>query len=143
MERMQARYSGPESLLCPAGFPVPPGTKEWGVAKGPKGDKGTKGDRGDRGEQGLSHRVRYGIVVLFIVAVAIAATGLFVGVRGIQLADAAAAKVSHHNALCNAIGQLGSLPPPPGPAASNPSRSFEQREHSILVRLHQQLGCDK
>jgi hypothetical protein len=111
--------------------------------RGQRGDRGAKGDKGDRGEQGLSHRVRYGIVVLFLIGVVIGLCTLGLAIRSVGLADRALAITHHHNALCNAIAELGALPPPPGAASANPSRAFDQREHSILVRLHQQLGCDK
>lgn len=129
-------------FLCPAGFPVDPETKL--CLQGDKGDKGAtggQGDKGDRGEQGMSHRVRYGIVVLFVLAAIISVTGLAVGIKGIRLADQANARVSHHNALCHAFADLAAVPPPAGNPASNPSRAYEQDQHAIFLQLHQQLGC--
>jgi hypothetical protein len=105
------------------------------------GPQGAKGDKGDRGAQGLSRRFRYGLVVLFALAVLAGGVGAAFGVRGIQLANEAAGKVSHHNALCHAIGRLAAEQPPGGSAAANPSRAYEQGQHTIFVQLHNQLGC--
>ena len=51
------------------------------------------------------------------------------------------AAVAVEDKLCDTFGKLAALQPPPGPAAVNPSRAFEQELHSKLVELGTDLGC--
>lgn len=43
--------------------------------------------------------------------------------------------------LCATFGKLAALKPPPGPAAQNPSRAYEQSLHITLDQLGADLGC--
>jgi hypothetical protein len=123
MERMQARYKGKEPpLLCPAGFPVAPGTKEWVVEKG---EQGAKGDKGERGERGMPAGQRRAIIYLFVVPILIAAAALF----GLI-----------HYARQLSREQLVVIPIPE-PTAGNPSREWEARYEQIERQRGDQLGC--
>jgi hypothetical protein len=130
MERMEARFRGNGGqFLCPAGFPVPEDTKEWVVVKG---DKGEKGDQGDQGERGLPRGQARAIVYLFIIAFLVASASLLYITH----------VVSQNNVKwCTTITLLVSEKPPPGPAAANPSRAYEQRLYADLTKLRHDLGC--
>lgn len=43
--------------------------------------------------------------------------------------------------LCTTLNRLAALQPPPGNAAANPSRAYEQGEHAILSQLGPDVGC--
>jgi len=45
--------------------------------------------------------------------------------------------------LCETFGKLAALKPPPGSAAENPSRAFEQKLHDTLDQLGSDLGCGR
>lgn len=142
MERMQARYNGDEPLLlCPAGFPVPPGTKDWVVEKGAKGDKGDKGAPG----AGMPVRQRRAIIYLFILPVLIAAIalgGLFHYAHELSRQQRALVQVetSNNRERCASIGEIVSIPIPV-PTAGNPSRSWEAAYEQIERHRGAQLGC--
>jgi hypothetical protein len=153
MERMQARFRGDPPLLCPAGFPVPPGTKEWVVAQGPRGDKGPKGDKGDQGEKGASRlpvvQAR-AVVYLFVLNFAlflVLGAALFHYVHAYQSGQARdqaaqrkAGQVIEH-ALCATFGELALNKPPAGNPATNPSRAYDQRQSAILGQVGPDLRC--
>jgi hypothetical protein len=43
--------------------------------------------------------------------------------------------------ICTTMGRLAALRPPPGSAAANPSRAYEQELHLTLDQLGPDLGC--
>lgn len=43
--------------------------------------------------------------------------------------------------LCATFASLGAIPPPPGPAASNPSRAYDQALSAKLQELGTDIGC--
>lgn len=43
--------------------------------------------------------------------------------------------------LCTTLAEQAANEPPPGNAAGNPSRAWEQREHAILAQLGPDVGC--
>ena len=43
--------------------------------------------------------------------------------------------------ICTTLGKLAALKPPPGSAAANPSRAYEQKLHATLDQLGPDLGC--
>lgn len=44
-------------------------------------------------------------------------------------------------AICTDLGTMAAIPAPPGAAASNPSRAYEQAEHRAWTGLDAGLGC--
>jgi hypothetical protein len=44
-------------------------------------------------------------------------------------------------ALCADVGSMAAIQAPAGPAATNPSRAFEQAEHRAWSGLVRDLGC--
>jgi hypothetical protein len=143
MERMQARYKGKEPpLLCPAGFPVAPGTKEWVVEKG---EQGAKGDKGERGERGMPAGQRRAIIYLFVVPILIAAAALFGLIhyaRQLSREQREIIQVANTNSRqrCGSIAQIVVIPIPE-PTAGNPSREWEARYEQIERQRGVQLGC--
>jgi hypothetical protein len=141
------------------------GMEKWEMlARGQPGPKGETGEQGPRGLARLSRSSTYALAgiaasVLVVVGCAlglafssvsdahhseqVAQHGEQLAKRGEQLARQALTKISHHNALCIAIGQLAANDAPSGSAAANPSRAYEQTQHATFVQLHQQLGCEK
>lgn len=57
-----------------------------------------------------------------------------------QQAQAAQAAMIEHR-LCLTLGKLAALTPPPGNAAANPSRAYEQLLQRTLSQLGPDLGC--
>ena len=51
------------------------------------------------------------------------------------------AAIAQQRKLCTTFGVLAVIKPPPGPAATNPSRAYEQEEHAALDQLGLDLGC--
>lgn len=151
MERMSGqRDRAPSVLLCPAGFPVPPGTKEWVVQKGDPGAKGDKGDRGERGQQGLPSAMRRAIVYLFVVALAMSGANLLWTSHEVNVGHAAQVRDQAvqrkegeviERKLCTSFGSIAALKPPPGNPLTNPSRAYDQNLHSRLDGLGSDLGC--
>ena len=139
--------------------------EEWEMlARGQKGEPGDIGPPGPRGIARLSRKATYALAslaatVLVIVGCALALAftsvsdahhseqvsrrGEQLAQRGELLARQALTKISHHNALCIAIGQLAANDAPAGSAAQNPSRAYEQDQHATFMQLHKQLGCEK
>ena len=141
MERMQARYDGGgKTLLCPAGFPVPEGTKEWELIPGPKGDRGPKGDKGDRG---MPTGQRRAIIYLFVLTLLLAGANLLWTGHAVNVNQSAQRRSGQlvEQKLCATLDSLRSLQPPPGNPASNPSRAYEQGLHARLSQLGTDLGC--
>ena len=118
-----------EQRLCPAGVPVDPDTQLC-----LHGDKGEQGAKGDRGEQGMSHQLRYSIVVLFVMAFVIAGSSLLLTSREIS---------QNNQKWCQTIDALTTQRPPAGSAASNPSRAYEQKLYADFHDLRSRLGCGK
>jgi hypothetical protein len=46
-------------------------------------------------------------------------------------------------AICTDLGTMAQIPAPAGPAATNPSRAYEQAEHRAWAGLYAGLGCGK
>ena len=118
-----------EQRLCPAGFPVDPDTQLC-----LHGDKGEQGAKGDRGEQGMSHQLRYSIVVLFVVIIVMAGSSLLLTSHEIS---------QNNRKWCATISLLVSQRAPPGSASSNPSRAYEQKLSADFHDLRSRLGCGK
>ena len=130
-------------LLCPAGFPVPPGTREWAVLRGDKGPKGDKGEPGAPGPRGLTGRTARAIVALFLVGFLVGAANLIVTVhyvRAQQSAQQQAGLVTERK-LCATLDSRAALKPPGGNPAANPSRAYEDHLHATLDGLGPDLGC--
>lgn len=112
--------------------------------------RGAKGEQGERGERGLSWRVRWAIVVLFVLAILPGAVGWLWWVHEVN--SNAAAQRSEQVAqqqqgaalerkLCTSLGRLAALEPPPGSPVDNPSRAYLQQQHAVLAELGPDLGC--
>lgn len=52
--------------------------------------------------------------------------------------NAARSQIMH---LCKDLGTMASIPPPAGPVASNPSRAYEQSEHTAWKGLYTSIKC--
>jgi hypothetical protein len=137
------------------------------LARGPQGEQGETGETGKRGERGLSWRVRWAIVVLFVLAIVPGAAGVALVVheadvnaaaqRQQQAAQQRAAAAEHAAQqragavivarLCLSLEPLeglAQLKPPAGNAHDNPSRAYEQQLSARLAPLAQlgpDLGC--
>lgn len=63
----------------------------------------------------------------------------------LQSAQAAEQKAAMKElaALCTDVGTMSRIPAPPGPAASNPSRAYEQAEHRAWEGLYTGIECGK
>lgn len=132
-------------------------------AKGETGNAGERGTQGERGERGLSWRVRWSIVVLFVINFLGAggnllwtayevssATTAQQNQQASQQRQAAAEQAAQRQQgalleakLCSTLGKLAALKPPAGNPATNPARAFDQSLHSTLAQLGPDLGCGK
>ena len=130
-------------LLCPAGFPVPPGTEEWVVLKGPRGEAGPKGDKGEPGPRGLTGRTARAIVALFLVGFLVAAANLLFTVHYVHVQQAAQQQAGRvvERSICKTLDSLAALRPPAGNPAANPSRAYDDELHATLDGLGPDLGC--
>jgi hypothetical protein len=134
----------------------------------PVGPRGAQGKQGERGERGLSWRVRWSIVVLFVINFLGAggnllwtayevssATTAQQNQQAAQRKQAAAEQASQQRAgaviegkLCTSLEPLAGvagLKPPPGNPADNPARAFEQQlvvKLAPLAQLGPDLGCN-
>jgi hypothetical protein len=117
----------------------------------PVGPRGAKGAKGERGERGLSWRVRWSIFVLFLLAFGFGAGNLYWTAHEVN-ANAAAQRQQQaaqraqgqllEQKLCATLGRLSALRPPPGNAAANPARGYDQQLHATLAQLGPDLGCN-
>lgn len=130
-------------LLCPAGFPVPNGTKEFVVQRGPKGDKGEKGETGQAGVSRLPRQLAYSLAVLFVLAVGLGVINLFWQAHETNVNRAAQQRSGQvvERKLCTTLSHLSALLPPGGSPAANPSRRYEQQLHATLAQLGPDIGC--
>ena len=122
--------------------------------------RGPKGEPGERGERGLSRVQGRAVIVLFVIAVALAAFAIFWVSHAVRTATAAAQRqaaaeqAAQQRAaavigakLCSSLlplEALAGLKPPPGSPADNPSRAYEQELSAKLAPLAQlgpDLGC--
>lgn len=105
--------------------------------------RGPKGDTGDRGVRGLSLLQGRAVVVLFLMAVGLAAWAVFwVGHEvGRSQADQARQGQMVERKLCSTLGALAALKPPAGDPAANPARAYDQQLHATLAQLSPDLGC--
>jgi hypothetical protein len=124
------------------------------AVQGPRGPQGNQGNRGEQGTAGLSRPVRRALVFLFALSVALAAFSLFWTAHEVHASQAAIQAAQHseqvsqqragtviERKLCTTLGRLAALVPPPGPAATNPSRRYEQSLHGTLAELGTDIGC--
>jgi hypothetical protein len=111
---------------------------------------GPRGAKGERGERGLSWRVRWSILALFVVAFGVGAGNLYwtahevnanAGAQRQQQAAQRAQGELLEQKLCATLGRLSALRPPAGNAAANPARAYDQQLHATLAQLGPDLGC--
>jgi hypothetical protein len=123
------------------------------------GTKGAKGDRGEQGEPGkpstrlpaVQARAVVYLFVLNLIFVAACLAGLIhyaYTTRSALLHQQQAQQAAQRRAgdlieqkLCADVGTMSSIRPPAGPAASNPSRAYEQAEHRAWSGLFRDLDC--
>jgi hypothetical protein len=115
-----------------------------------RGEKGAKGDKGDSGPSRLPARVAWSLVVLFVVAVAIGGTAVFVAAaarnaatQAVYREQVASRKAGQllEQALCADVGTMAAIRAPAGSPAANPSRAYEQAEHRAWAGLVVALRC--
>ena len=84
-------------------------------------------------------------IVLAVTAFALLALNLLFTAHYVNSTQAAQkrAGVAVERAICTTLGKLAALKPPPGAAAANPSRAYEQQLHATLDQLGPDLGCGK
>ena len=116
--------------------------------------QGPRGPQGERGEQGMTAGARRAVISLFAFTLVLAGLNLFWTAHEVN-ASRSAIQAEHAREqaeqrqagavlggkLCLTFGKLAALKPPPGPAAENPSRAFEQELHATLDELGADLGC--
>lgn len=143
MNEQNERLSSNGQMLCPAGFPVPAGTREWELIPGPKGAKGDQGERGEQGASRLPRRLAYSLLVLFVIAAGFGVISLFWQVHETNANRAAQQRIGQvtERKLCTTLDALAALQPPAGSPASNPSRAYEQSLHATLAQLGPDIGC--
>lgn len=143
---MSDTSSGP--FLCPAGFPVPEGTKEWVV------EKGEPGPKGEKGEPGMTAGARRAVIYLFVLTLLLSGANLLWTSHAVnanqasqareqsqqQAAARKAAQVVERK-LCSDLATMAAIQPPAGSAAANPSRAYEQAEHRAWTGLTDVAGC--
>ena len=112
-------------LTCPAGLPVPRGTV-------------------------LTRRALRSVAVLVLLALLVGGASLLWTARqenafqASQRAQITAQKQQGaviERKLCQTLGRLTALKPPPGDPHTNPSRAFEQDLHATLAQLGPDIGC--
>ena len=127
----------------------------FGDRRGEKGDAGPPGEKGERGEKGDSGRalprpVRRAVVYLCLLAFVLSGANLFwssheahVNQAANQAEQAAERRQGEHilNRVCGAFAELAANKPPPGNPRANPSRAYEQKNHTILGQMGTDLGC--
>jgi hypothetical protein len=97
-----------------------------------QGKKGDKGDQGEKGESRLPGRQAWAIVVLVVIIFVSSGASLILSAREIG---------QNNQKWCATMSLLDAERPPPGSAASNPSRAYEQKLYADFHRLRGQLGC--
>ena len=116
----------------------------------PVGPQGAKGEQGAQGERGLSRLQGRAIVVLFLIGALGGTVNLFWTARTVHAYQAAQSQEQAaqqrqgalvEQRLCTTLGRLAANKPPAGNAASNPSRAWEQQQHTILAQLGGDVGC--
>jgi hypothetical protein len=135
------------------------------LPRGPKGDKGEQGAQGVQGEEGkpstrLPVSQSHAIVYLFALAVVLSVTALFWINHEVHVTAAAQARQQRsqersqelaqrkaglliERAICTDLGTMARIPPPKGAASANPSRAYEQAEHTAWSGLYTGLACGK
>ena len=119
-----------------------------------QGPRGAQGNRGERGASGLSRPVRWALVFLFVLSVALGGLNLMWTAYEVHASqDAIQAAQDHEQAaqrqagavigekLCTTLDRLAALKPPGGPPSSNPARAYEDALHSTLAQLGPDIGC--
>ena len=110
---------------------------------GSQGERGEPGERGERGTAGLSRAVRQAVVFMCALALAFGAFSLLWVARDVNASHAAQQRQGQlvEQKLCATLARLAALEPPPGAAAQNPSRAYEQALHMTLDELGPDIGC--
>jgi hypothetical protein len=124
--------------------------------QGPRGDAGTPGLRGVPGISAGARRAASGLLFLVLV---VGGGNLWASWNethavGTQLAafkhklaaeqaEQARAGALVFTALCSDVGTMAAIKAPPGAAAANPSRAYEQAESRAWRGLVIDLGCHK
>ena len=80
----------------------------------------------------MTRRTKYAFIVLFTVAVIVAASSLYLSSREIA---------ENNHKWCATLHTLLSHRPPSGAAVSNPSRAYEQNLYGDFDTLRGQFGC--
>jgi len=112
-------------LTCPAGLPVPRGTV-------------------------LTRRTLRSVAILVLLGLLVTGANLLWTARqenAFQAAQHAQTAAQQRQGalieekLCQTLGRLAALKPPPGNPGSNPSRAFEDHLHATLDQLGPDIGC--
>ena len=139
MARRRHRNRAEHPLSRPENERIGPVEARWQPARGQKGDKG---EQGERGEQGMSARVRYSLVMLFALGVALALfalVGVIVQTRRFER-DQTAQNAHAARVRCEAITEILRIPIP-APVTDNPSREWVYRYVLIQRMRGERLGC--
>jgi hypothetical protein len=129
------------------------------LPRGPKGDKGEQGEQGKPSTRLPVSQAR-AIVYLFALAVVLSVTALFWINHEVHVTAAAQARQQRsqeraqelaqrkaglliEKAICTDLGTMARIPPPKGATAANPSRAYEQAEHTAWSGLYTGLACGK
>jgi hypothetical protein len=127
----------------------------WRGAKGDtgaQGDKGSKGEKGTKGDKGapLSPALRKAIAYMLLLAIALSGANLYWTSHEVNASHAAQVRVQAiqrrqgeilERRICADVGTMARITPPAGPAATNPSRAYEQAENRAWSGLVVALGC--
>jgi hypothetical protein len=132
--------------------------------KGEPGPQGGTGSRGPQGRPGISRGARSAIIALLVLVLLVGGGNLwtswdqshaaasqarstekqlnaFKHKLAAEQAVAARAGALVEKALCSDVGTMARIKPPPGAAAANPSRAYEQAESRAWHGLVLDLGC--
>ena len=106
-----------------------------------------KGQKGDKGEPGVSRLPRvqgWAIVAMVVIVLLIDGVLLFWQSHETNVNNRAQHQSEQviEAKLCRTLNGLAALKPPSGPAAANPARAFEQRQHLAFTELAADLGCN-
>lgn len=94
--------------------------------------KGPKGDTGEQGERGLSLVQGRSVVVLFVIAVGVAAFAVFWVSHAVN---------ANNRKFCSVVTTLTVPVPRPADPAANPSREHAYTAYVRVSELGRSLGC--